>query len=643
MVKKIAFNKVKGYKLPITLNYVIGIFVFLFPFFVYLSTLAPTVTAEDSGELITASYFLGIPHPPGYPTWCLLSHPFVYIPFGNIAWRVNLSSAFFASCTVLFVFLVGYRLSKSRVAAISSALLFAFSLEFWEQSVITEVYALNACSLVLCFYLLCLWKETYNAKYLLWLSFFYGIGLGNHYTMFVVGPLFALFVLLTNPDNKKYLRTYVYCCCIALLSWMLMCSYLYFRSLSNPIMDWGNPENLKNLFYLITRKQYSFMLTQYPRSLGRLLKQCYVFFGMGINQFGSPLLFLLCLVSFLPVFVIHKSWGFFLFSTGFIVSISAILAQNFNFDLEWLEVMSVFAIPLYLCYSIVLGIMLGEIIKWSYSKNIKYNYPLCALFLLLPLIPLYNNYKENDFSEYWFADEFGRNILNSMSPDAIYIPYTDHASFPLIYLQNIEGIRKDITIGRLYGYLSPELFEGMEKTQWDKYAPFPKKRYEDELIGWLIDNTDKPIYSERKVKVISKGHGKWVPAGILYRYQRENEEVQPSESYWQKYTWKYVKEENIKDLSSALIWLQIQWAKARDCFEKNENEMAIELIRNGIKHYGEDDVILNNAGALCAGYKDFIHAKEFFEKALQINKENTIVMKNLQKVVVKLRVSTNPA
>jgi hypothetical protein len=50
-----------------------------------------------------------------------------------------------------------------------------------------------------------------------------------------------------------------------------------FRSLSNPIMDWGNPENLKNLFYLITRKQYSFMLAQYPRSLGRLLKQCYVF------------------------------------------------------------------------------------------------------------------------------------------------------------------------------------------------------------------------------------------------------------------------------------------------------------------------------------------------------------------------------
>ncbi|HOV32865.1 MAG TPA: DUF2723 domain-containing protein [Candidatus Hydrogenedens sp.] len=619
-----------------------GIFVFLFSFLVYLSNLAPTVTAEDSGELITASYFLGIPHPSGYPTWCLFSHPFVYIPFGSIAWRVNLSSAFFASCTVLFVFLFVYRLSKSRIAAISGALLFAFSLEFWEQSVITEVYALNALFLILCLYLLYLWKETYNPKYLLWLSFFYGISLGNHYTMFVVGPLLALFVLLTNPDNKKFLRTYVYCCFIVLLSWMLMCSYLYIRSISNPPMDWGNPENFTNLFYLITRKQYAFMFTQYPRSLGRLLKQCNVFFSMGLNQFGSPLLFLLCLLSFLPVFVIHKSWGIFLFLMGFVVSFLAILVQNFNFDLEWLEVMSVFAIPLYLCYSIVFGIILGEIIRWSNSKLKKLAYYLlCSLILLLPLIPLYKNYEINDFSEYWFADEFGRNILNSMSPNAIYIPFTDHASFPLIYLQKVEGVRSDVSIGRVYGYLSPELFEGMDKTHWAKYAPFPKRRYEDELIGWLIDNTERPIYSERKVKVVSKEHGKWVPAGILYRYQRENEEVQSSDTYWQKYRWKCIKEENIKDLSSALIWLQIQWAKARDCFEKNESETAIELIKNGIKHYGEDDVILNNAGALCAEYKDFIHAKEFFEKALQINRENAIVMKNLQKAERKINLNKN--
>src|SRR3954463_15455823 len=35
----------------------------------YYYTLAPDVTLEDSGELATASYYAGVPHPPGYPVW----------------------------------------------------------------------------------------------------------------------------------------------------------------------------------------------------------------------------------------------------------------------------------------------------------------------------------------------------------------------------------------------------------------------------------------------------------------------------------------------------------------------------------------------------------------------------------------------
>ena len=45
----------------------IGISIFLLCFFVYLRTLCSTVYVGDSGELIPASYSLGIAHPPGYP------------------------------------------------------------------------------------------------------------------------------------------------------------------------------------------------------------------------------------------------------------------------------------------------------------------------------------------------------------------------------------------------------------------------------------------------------------------------------------------------------------------------------------------------------------------------------------------------
>jgi Protein of unknown function (DUF2723) len=40
---------------------------------VYFLTLAPELTLEDSGELVTGSLYAGIPHPPGYPVWTIYS------------------------------------------------------------------------------------------------------------------------------------------------------------------------------------------------------------------------------------------------------------------------------------------------------------------------------------------------------------------------------------------------------------------------------------------------------------------------------------------------------------------------------------------------------------------------------------------
>src|SRR5271170_3912806 len=51
---------------------------------VYFLTLAPQVTLEDSGELATASYWAGIPHPPGYPFWTIYTWLWTtLVPFGN--------------------------------------------------------------------------------------------------------------------------------------------------------------------------------------------------------------------------------------------------------------------------------------------------------------------------------------------------------------------------------------------------------------------------------------------------------------------------------------------------------------------------------------------------------------------------------
>src|SRR5471032_3259505 len=90
---------------------VLGV-VFAVVWTVYLFTLAPELTLEDSGELCTASFYAGIPHPPAYPFWAIYSWLWtVIVPFGNVAWRVEVGESFAAA---MACGLVGFMVSRDR-------------------------------------------------------------------------------------------------------------------------------------------------------------------------------------------------------------------------------------------------------------------------------------------------------------------------------------------------------------------------------------------------------------------------------------------------------------------------------------------------------------------------------------------------
>ena len=80
------------------------IILFLASFGAYIYTMCPTISTGDSGEFCAASVILGLPHSPGYPLYCLLGKIFtLIIPFGNLAYRVNLISVFFAVLTIVIL------------------------------------------------------------------------------------------------------------------------------------------------------------------------------------------------------------------------------------------------------------------------------------------------------------------------------------------------------------------------------------------------------------------------------------------------------------------------------------------------------------------------------------------------------------
>ena len=203
--------------------------VLLATFAVYFHTLAPTLTLEDSGELAVASDYLGVPHPPGYPIWTLVTwffqwifHWVTYHGHPNPAWSVGLASAVSgaAACALLALLIsrsgadllrsvpaltdkIGFQTENllCLVAGISGGLLLAFSPVLWSQSVIVEVYSLNAMFQMGILLLIYMWMCRPKSDNLLFLAaFLFGLGLTNHQTLLFLGLALGVAVLLKDVD-----------------------------------------------------------------------------------------------------------------------------------------------------------------------------------------------------------------------------------------------------------------------------------------------------------------------------------------------------------------------------------------------------------------------------------------------------------
>ena len=101
----------------------------------YLRTLVPYPLPGDSGEFQVLVHQLGAAHTTGYSTYLLLGHLFEQlVPWGDVAWRVNLFSAVMAALAVALVYLAGKLLTGSGPAAVVGALSLSVGFTFWSQA-----------------------------------------------------------------------------------------------------------------------------------------------------------------------------------------------------------------------------------------------------------------------------------------------------------------------------------------------------------------------------------------------------------------------------------------------------------------------------------------------------------------------------
>src|SRR5882757_4671825 len=379
--------------------------VFVVAALLYTLTLAPTVTLVDSGELILAAWGTGVAHPPGFPLWVMLAHLASLLPFGNVAVRINFLSALFAAlaCGMLTLVVAELIITASSLAmpkrtskagqqsrkrddltggrflmfapAAGAGLLMAFSRTLWSYATITEVYALNTLLILVVFFLIVGWRrrilETQTAKdeqvtihdsWLYAAAFIFGLAMGvHHVTVGLTLPAVAALVYRTQGLKFLTSRRLLYAALISIGALVAVYAYLPFAASRSPVINWGNPRSLQEIWWHITGRQYRVFFSFSPNIMGG---QFIEFCRMLLREFGVtwlPLPLVLAFVGFVHAFKRDRTTFWFLL---FIVISDLAYALSY----EIAEDKDAYYLPTFIAIAIASGFGLRWLIQLTVSK-----------------------------------------------------------------------------------------------------------------------------------------------------------------------------------------------------------------------------------------------------------------------------------
>jgi hypothetical protein len=438
--------------------------------------MCPTIGGIDSGELATVQATLSIAHPTGYPLFTLLGYLFLKLPLPfEIIVRLNLLATIWSVLAVIILIrtsrLVLFHLSeiindkwkyfirndKSNkyiiiLASSFPGLMFGFSLTFWSQSSYVEVYSLQMflMSLIIFFSIRAyffhhsfdfLLNKTRYLNNWFWTFVVIGLGFANHLmTIFIVFPTVFLF-LSQNKLNFKSIRSLFYLLSISFAVSLIFYLWMMFHSASNLPFKYGDPSNLYSLIDHITGQRY----------------RNYMFQGINSIKIQAE-----NFINSLQINFLYQKWGEF--------SISIILGMPGIIFLAILQKKLFYYLGLIIVFTLAISF------NYSISDIKEYFLPVfyiislssCVTMLLISLIlpkgkiivvllfiftflfigfEAYCNYKFADKSHDYYFENYAKSYLESLPRNAIL--YTDNWGLmlsPMLYLQNIKNIRRDVLI-----------------------------------------------------------------------------------------------------------------------------------------------------------------------------------------------------
>ncbi len=500
----------------------------------------------------------------------------------------------------------------------------------------------------------------------------------------VLSGLALLITLLsswsTTGNSRRRWRFAFWLVFIALIGYSTNL-YIPVRSRLNPAIDENNPDNWARFQMFLERKQYGqtgMMQGMFTRK-GTWANQFGVHQNMGFwgffrRQFTPPKFWILPvalgLIGIPSLWKRRRKLGIFLFSLLLICTLGLIIYMNFSDGTKGvrLEVRErdYFFTPGFVYFALWIGVGVSGLLNWLRSKMEKWRDVgkglmvfASLLFLATPVIPFVHNYSSHNRAGNFIARDYAYNMLQSCDKDGVLFTNGDNDTFPLWYIQEVEGVRKDVRVANLsllntpwyikqLKHLEPKVPISLPDEQIERLMAYRLKdgkivRVQDLMVQHIITTNKwkKPIFFAVTVsddnKVGLQDHLKM--EGLVYRLVSEKKayQIDPEKMHhnlWDVYNFrgladpKVHKNENMRKLlanyTTAFVFLAYNYD------QEGETEKAVAELKKCIEVLPDD-------------FRPYELLAQIWVKNKQLDKALEVVQEELERWPDRLNIYVNLA
>lgn len=396
-----------------------------------------------------------------------------------------------------------------RVGAGVAVLLSATAFTVWNQSNVNEkVYTISLFTIALLSWLAFLWRDHIEAhrglppgevpargwhddNALVLMVFILALSVGNHLMAFLAAPALFVFIVLVKPQVLLNWRLYAWGAVFAVLG-LTVHLYLPIRSGLGPIINEAAPTcrnvgealvsivtfgnaGCENLSAALQREQYAkpsvfdrqapfwaqianylqYFDWQWSRSLQGVqpyfapARLPFTLLFLALGGYGAYRHWLRDRISFVYVATLFATLSLGLvFYLNFKYGFNQVGALGLSWQLAEVRERDYFFLVSFSVWGVWAGIGLTAL--WLRAQEALAGRPRATLatspVLALALLPLVLNWPYASRAGDYAARDWAYNLLNSVEPYGVLFTNGDNDTFPLWYLQEVEGIRRDVTV-----------------------------------------------------------------------------------------------------------------------------------------------------------------------------------------------------